>query len=530
MNKIKKFIELYGISGAILALLYPLTFLLTNPIQLFRSLWNCRILGTGKRWHDYPHFLPRPAINAMFYWTRALNLYKYGRGGRSPFIGLGNYDLSRTFHYSLPSLYLYWKAGAIILLTGMLGWWGTHLLWIQVPGMSTSWILLVMFLTLVSNFFYVNLFAKQNYNVVGWLFVPLIFLGWYTNNWILSSLALFAASFGSMTVVFLMGCLATTLSVVTWSWNPVITMIPAALKLLTHFWPFIYNGKFLETLQSVSKAIGLTPGKSKYVRTEMIKFDIESAYKLILYIQFIIIYLLFNHHISVLYIITVVLWVINKVFARFADEQSLTMLLFSVSVLLMIVSDVHNLFLLGSFWLVISPIFPFGKPLEETHFLVLPVLKPFSIAPLLNDLADFLSPVPSGCKVLMAFDNPNGRYESVMDGYRRIFEVLDYVATSKEIHVLPDWWAIFELNYEGASDFWGRDVESITQNMKQWKTDYVVVYQKEISVLDPKWEEAGFISLNQFSWENYDHSFLPLKPYNEQPPFWWLLSTAKQYS
>jgi len=117
-----------------------------------------------------------------------------------------------------------------------------------------------------------------------------------------------------------------------------------------------------------------------------------------------------------------------------------------------------------------------------------------------------------------------------MDGYRRIFEVLDYVATSKEIHVLPDWWAIFELNYEGASDFWGRDVESITQNMKQWKTDYVVVYQKEISVLDPKWEEAGFISLNQFSWENYDHSFLPLKPYNEQPPFWWLLSTAKQYS
>ncbi|HKJ67125.1 MAG TPA: hypothetical protein VKA68_04160 [bacterium] len=525
MKKLGKFIELYGYRGLLLAIFHPITFLVTNPIRLIQTLRNCRILASGRRWRDYPHFLARPALNSLFYWTRALNLYRYGRTGKSPYLGLGEYDLSRTFHYSLPSLYLYWNAGAVLLLAGISGWWMTHFMWLGVPGIKMNWLSLIMFLVLISNSLYVNAFGKQNYNIAGWIFVPLIFYGWYTQHWILVALAALAASFGSMTVVFLLTCLSLVYSFYQGSLFPVLSMVPAGIKLFTHFWPLLLHGRMRQALSGVARAIGVAPKKAKYVRTEMVTFDIEQAYKLLLYAQFMCIYFLATNRIPVIFFTSFIIWLVNANFKRFADEQSPLMLLFSAGTFTMITSDVQSVTLLVSFWLFITPLFPFNKPLEGTHFLLLPVLKPFDVRPILTDLFEFLAPVPAKSRVLMAFDDPGNRYESVLDGYRRLLETVHYVATVNNIHFMPDWWGIFELNYEGAPDFWGRSVEEVQQNVKEWNAEYIIVYQTENEELDAKWERSGFIVLSRFSWKKYDRGFLPIKPYNKRPPHWWLLKS-----
>ncbi len=523
MEKLKKFIEMYGYRGFILALFHPLTFLFTNPVRLVQTLWNCRVLASGRRWGDYPHFLARTAVNSIFYWTRALNLDRYGRDGSSPYLGLGDYDLSRTFHYSLPSLYLYWRAGAVLLLLGIAGWWLSHFVWLHVPGVGTGWFVPVMGLTLISNLFYINAFGRQNYNIFGWFFIPMLLFGWYIGNYALAALALLGASFGSMTVVVLMGALSVVCSFAQGSLWPFLSVIPAGLKLATHLWPLLSDGKLGKTFSSVAKAIGITPGKAKYVRTEMVTFDVEQAYKLALYVQFIAVYALVNHQLPVLFTTAMLLWLVNANFIRFADEQSPLMLLFTVGVFTMLMSPVHSVFLLISFWLFIAPLFPFGKPLQGAHFLLLPVLKPFDVRPILHDLDRFLEPVPKNARVLMAFSDPEERYESVLDGYRRLVEPIHYVATQREIHFMPDWWGVFELNYEGAPDFWGREVEEVRENLDKWDADYVIVYQTGRDRLDPKWETAGFRVRSDYSWAKYDADFLPIKPYNRKPPHWWLL-------
>ena len=138
----------------------------------------------------------------------------------------------------------------------------------------------------------------------------------------------------------------------------------------------------------------------------------------------------------------------------------------------------------------------------------------------------FLAPVKPGQRVLMAFENPNGVYEKIFDGYRVLLELPLQVAAKKEVHFMPDWWAVFEVNYDGAPEFWGRDVESVKDNLLTWKTDYVVIYQDSQTKLNPKWEEAGFEALSHFSWLSYEKD-LGTKLYSGETPDWWLLKPVQ---
>ena len=127
----------------------------------------------------------------------------------------------------------------------------------------------------------------------------------------------------------------------------------------------------------------------------------------------------------------------------------------------------------------------------------------------------------------MALDHPEGMHQKLFDGYKALLELAHYVAAEKEIHFMPDNWAVFELNYQGAPDFWGRDVSVVLRNSEFWKADYVVVYQNAGTELDPQWEQAGFKILNKFSWGAYEEELRGIKPYEGETPDWWLLKKVK---
>ena len=499
---------------------YPVTILFTTPIRLIQSLWNSRILLEGKDWEYYPHFKARISFNSLFYFTRALNLSKYGRSGKAPYLGLGDYSLTRCFHYSLFSLYGYWRAGAVVIIVGMFSWLCMHFAWVH--EIQFSWFMLVLYLVLISTTFYANLFGTQNYNVIGWIFFPIAIFGLVNDYYLLAGFAVFLAGFGSFTVVFLLNIIFVIVAIEQFNILPILSLLPGNFKLLLHFYPFLKQESFVIILNNVLKAIGVRSKNNKYRRTNTKKITKHVLYYTILYTQFIIVYYILFSKLPSLFFIGFVVFIINTTFLRFADPQSLQMQMFSLSIVEILQHP--NLFLLTSFWILASPL-----PMQafsgrlEYFFDIVPKFKPFSMKPFIDGMEEFLKEIKRGERVLLALNDPNDIYENIFDGYRTIYELPLYLAAKRDIHLLPDWWAVFELNYQGAPGFWGRDVNSVLKNIKLWKTKYVIIYQTDKPSLDSKWTDAGFKVLNKFSWKDYLQLLGEDIPFKGEAPYWWLL-------
>ena len=524
-EKINAFHNKFGLVGFLRLIFYPFTVLVTTPFQLAKTLWECRILADGC-WSDFPHFNPHAAINSLFYWTAAINLDRYGRSGVSPYIGIGNYDLSKWFQYSLTSLYAYWRGGAVTVLFGMFGWWLAHLVW--VGNCSIVWLSLVMAVALISTTFYINTFGIQNYNAVGWAFFPIGLYGFITGKWLIATLAWLAASGGSFTVVFIAGILSIAVCVPSGNIAPLLSLLPAVLKLGTHFWPSWKNQNVKSSIFTILKAIGINNNSNgaKYHRTSQ-GFGITQVYFLLIYSQFALVYYIFYGKLLGLFVIAFILFILNSTYLRFADTQSIYMLVFSMATAIVIQNQ--NLFLLLSYWILVSPlpIMLGGIPSMSQQFDRVPPVRPFSVKNILKGMEAFLAEVKPGKRLIMAFENPRGVYEKIFDGYRVLLEVPLQVAAQKEIHFIPDWWAVFELNYEGSPEFWGRDIDSVKRNLLTWKADYVVIYQDTQTELNPEWENSGFEVLSYFSWSNYEKYLGERKPYAGKTPDWWLLKTVE---
>jgi len=515
------FVNRFGWFGFVRVLFYPLTTILTTPIRLVQTLWNCRIL-LHEKWCNYSHFNICAGLNSLFYWNQALNMQRFGRSGFSPYIGLGKYPLSCLFYNSFISLYLFWKAGAAVLLLGMLSWLFAHLIWLQQANIY--WVIIVMFLTVISTTFYANLFSLQNYNVLGWLFFPLGLYGIITKSWIIAAIAWFFASFGSFTVVFLASIISFVSAVSFMSFAPVFTLIPAGLKLATHFYHFLIQGKVKVSLLNIMKLLGITSRGVKYKRVFSLatRISLTYLYFLIIYGQFFVVAYLISGKFSILFLTGVIIFVINSSVMRFADMQSMQMLVVSLAIVEMFQNPDPRLLL--SYWILVSPLpllasFPFMRGVLDT----VPKLAPFSAEELRKGMQEFLAPVKSGERVLMAFDDPKDLYENLFDGYRFLLELPLYVAAEKEAHFMPDWFGVRELNYKGAPDIWGRDINSVLKNVEFWKANYTVVYQDRGTALKSDWELAGFKVLSKFSWESYEKELRGVKPYSGKAPDWWLL-------
>ena len=526
MGQMGDYIKRFGILGMLRFALYPITTLITTPVQLLRSLLNCLVLFKG-RWGDYPHFNAATGLNTLFYWTRAMNLKRFGRKGKSPYLGLGDFNLARCFHYSLISLFAFWKASTVLILVSLFLWLGSFAAWFDPrAGEWLPWVIMAM--ALGSTTFYVNAFRSQNYNAFGWIFFPTFLLGLMTENFYLAAGALFLASFGSFTSVFIGGIMATAGAV----WNLDIwyflAALPAAFKLLLHFYPFLTTGDSKRVIGSVMKAIGMSRGKARYKRQQKGKrLDLVNLYHLALMGQFVGAYIFLKEELPVFLIVAVGLYAMNFMVMRFADEQSLYMAIFTVTIGYTLQAD--TIWLLPSFWLTISPL-PLlnGFDLYKNCLDVVPVVKPFDLKPYKDAMHEFFAEVQKDERVFLAFDDPGTVYENIYSGYRQLIELPSYVANEKEFLLFPEWWGVFELNYEDAPEIWGRDIAAVKTNTKHWGASYVMIYQDSGSELDPKWEADGFEALGSFDWETYRKDFSFHKRYHDLSFKWFLLRVPSE--
>jgi len=391
------------------------------------------------------------------------------------------------------SLKAYCRAGCVTLLLGMFGWWTFHFLWLTSPDVNIEWFAIVMILTLFSTTFYQNTFVYQNYNVVGWMFMPAGLFGWYTGDWGLAAIVWLGASFGSMTVVFLAFLLSVAYSFQIQSFLPIITVIPGTMKLLFHFIPPIVNGNIKEAILETAKAIGFFgTSKAKYKRSGITlnSFVTKSLKSILIYLQFIIIYYYITSEIPILFSVAIFIWVVNSTSFRFADEESMKILLLTVAVSTLCLINDYNLILLISYWFLVSPFF------ERSL-----ILSPFNVSPILDEIEIFLNPVEKEKRIIIAFNDPNGDYNKIFDGQRFLLDFPMYVATRKNIHLMPDFSSVFEANFNDAPNLWGTSVSDIKKQIKDWDADYCIIYQLNMTMLESKWEKEGFINVSHLSWK-----------------------------
>ena len=509
MKELKQFIEKYGYFGFIRFGLYPITTLFTNPIISIISLGHSLKLFFVK-FQEYPHFDAKPMFNSYFYHIRAWNLKKYGRTGKAPFLGLGNYHLARCFNYSLFSLYSYWRGGAFSMLISMLAWWATYLLWVDFNAIFD---IVIWIMAICSTLFFVNLYRYQNYNAVGWAFFPIGLYGLLTGDPLIAAAGWLGASFGSFTAVVLGTILSGIYGFWELNWLLMFSSLPAGIKTLTHFYPFLTNKEAKGILKKVVTAIG-AGGNPKYKRKRTKSFDLKKLYFLVLYVQFIIAYSLFTDEIPVLFLACILIYLMNALKIRFADDQSMHMLMLSVGTALMLNLSITpgqafaQILLIPSYWILISPL-PVLAGLDHIHKVldVLPIYKPLHVKNMISENERFLSSVDAGKKVLFAYPDPNDQYEKLWDGYAQIREMPHYVGLKKDIFCFPDWWAAFELNHEGAENIWGTRPEEVKENVNKWACDFVVIYENEHTPFNTSEWEADFEKVEELDWNQFESIF-----------------------
>ena len=361
-----------------------------------------------------------------------------------------------------------------------------------------------MGLTLCSSLFYSNTFRSQNYNVIGWIFFPFVLYGIFEANALIVSISLLLASFGSFTVVILGVVLSGLMGLLELDFLLMFSSLPALIKLLTHFHPFFSLNRELSKsiLSKVLKAIGVNE-KVKYHRKKTKSFDLIKAYFLLLDLQFILCLFLINNEIPVVYTVVSGLFLLNALKVRFMDDQSIYML--KMSTALMTILFTNNYTILPSFWLLVSPL-----PLLIGYYQMkvldtVPSAIPIDLSTLENQMDQFLSKIQPSSKVLFAFEDPNGRYEDVFKGFRNYIELPIYRAMLKDIVLFPDWWAVFELNYEGADEIWGITSQQITENMNRWNCSYVITYTWQEKPIDELENHPKFNKISVFNWSDFDY-------------------------
>lgn len=481
-------------------LFYPFFLLYRMPIAWAKSLWEARILLNGQ-WHRYMGFNPQNAINSLFYRTQWINLDRYGRNGVSPIIGLGRYPLKNWFHLSLLSSCIYANAGAVTTLLGTLFWVFSHLLWID--SVDPPHVLVITIILFFSTTAYAMAFVRQNYQILGWMWLPIALYGVSSEQWALASFAWFAAGMAGITPIFFAVPIMVTMSLMSESWLPIVVLIPALVLTASRFLPLILKGGLCSALINIAKLIGMTQRKIRYNR-EMNRLSIFTLYFFGLYLFSSLIFWWMSGSLPILLLLGVLLFIINQRFFRIADEESLIVLVSSLFVFTSMQIDVQWLTYFA-LWIALSPLGLFlsvQEIIKDNKNAEILVHAPFDHTEPKAALNAFLASVAIGERVYFAFNDPDNRYSNIFDSYRIVHELTLSVAADKEVHIFPDWYAVAETNFEGAPQCWGRSVREVVSNCERWNANFAIIYQETGSALDPRWS-VDFDCISEFDWGDY---------------------------
>ena len=496
-------------------LFHPLLLPFTLIPAWIKSLWASRILLWGQ-WSRYHGFNAQNAINSLYYRTQWINIERYGRLGNSPIVGLGDFPLSNWWYLSLLSSYFYSHAGAVTTLLGSLFIVFSHLLWIQTT--NGLWVGLVTIILLLSSTIYAMAFSRQNYQILAWMFIPVALYGLLNNQLVIASIAFFLASIMGVTAFVVSSFLVIVYAIDSANVSLLLIMLPAAGMMFIKLLPLFFKGNLRNSFLNIGKLIGLVHVAVRYKRKSM-RLNQFNIYVLLLHGLAIVFIWFGKAQMPVFLISSYFLFIVNQLFVRFADEQSMIMTLVLAAAIETLLAPFQWFTLVGL--LIASN--PMPTSFGGGSYAKPKIFAPFDVNPILSKMRSFLAIAPN-TRVLFAFDDPEDEYEKIFDGYRVLLELPLVIAAEKEVHLFPDWYAVYETNYNGAPEVWGRSIDDVEKNISFWKAEYVIVYQDAGTNLASAWHNS-FEVVSELDWQELldtetAHSLILS---GKKPPKWWLL-------
>ncbi|MFY9100648.1 hypothetical protein OZY48_06345 [Aliarcobacter cryaerophilus] len=469
-EKFNKLIDRYGYKELFFIFSYPIFLPLFMIKDTTFSIYNIIKALLKYDWKYLVANDKQNAYNNLFYYIQDYNIQKFGRYGKSNLLAGGSFILKNLFHTTPFSLRMQASFGTTFIMFFAMCFW--LLSWVILYQDNPNlWILLVV---VFSTLFFATFIEIQNYNILGWMLYP-IFLSYVeSGNYLVISLVLFLVSLSSFTAFFIAGILVFISSVYLFDFYLFLSLIPAGIKWII---PIIVSMKG----GGLSKMLGTLGGheKVKYSRVNSKKLSINKIYILGLQVQFLIVAYFYNEiNLALLLLFVIVfLFIVNELFARFADQQSFYLAYLSILVFFLFHSSI-DIVLILSFIFSIYPVYglmlnvsPRGK-----SFISAGVRKPYNIKNDIEKLCQMYEQIPSGEKLLVAYKNPNGQYGNIFNGYRVFNEPLQYAATIKNICLFPDWYMVFENNKEDSNEsFWFDKEEDIIDYMKANEISYVLI-------------------------------------------------------
>ena len=214
----------------------------------------------------------------FFYRTQLLNLMTYGRNGQSPIVGLGKYKLNQWFHISIISSYLYSKAGALVMLIGTIIWSFSNLIWLADD--NYLWVSIITISLIISSTSFCMAFRIQNYQILGWFLLPAaLFLSTEGSLqqqliiWFLISFLNITVTVFSIPIIFYLSVENITLLYV---------FLPIAINFFIRVFPLLKEKNLLATFTNISKMLGASAEKPKYIRKSK-SLSIKNIYYITLY-------------------------------------------------------------------------------------------------------------------------------------------------------------------------------------------------------------------------------------------------------
>lgn len=498
-----------NIAFLILRVLFsPVTTIFLTPFIFFKTIYNSRTL-IHEKWIKYPHFAPETSFVSVFYWSAIENLFRYGLKGRTKYMGNGNFHLSHFFYHTFLSLHFYKVAGAFMLLSCMLFWIFAQFIWLFNPEVEASILTLILTFALGSSTFYGLTFCKQNYNVLGWVFFPIIIFALYNNCNIVLLLFLILISFGSFTATFISCLISTVFFILTGKIHLLILIVPTILKILIfHIMPC--RKELRKIVIRIISTISGRGKKIKYKRSKTSKEILGIFYYTILYLQFIIISYLFLGEIDLILLLAFFIFILNNLIFRFADYQSIYTMMATICIASSIINFCPQVLI--SLLIVLNPLpILIGFDKIQGVFEIPKVLKPFDISEIFDSVEEFILMIPKEETLTMNFNNPHGDYGKIFDGLNSQREVFGYIATKHKRLFYPDSYCVYQDNSNELSKniVWGRENEQIHQLLDSTKANYTIFYSKiENGHKAIKANKLiGFKCISTFDWGKFEDNF-----------------------
>ena len=445
---IKKIIKKYELKKNWFGLItYPFSSIFFNIRTISISIKD--IFLSIVKHEDLKMFDEHNALNTYWYDTLTYNLIKHSRFGFSNTTTYKRYPIGNWFHISLFSMYPFWKSS---VLTNFICWIFLPLTFcVLFEVVNFQWYGIVLMATFFGSNYY-NQLQVQNYNFLGWLLFPILFWSLESKDFIYISLTfigLFLTSFTAFISAF--GYFVCSLIFN----NIPITDLLYVLLIISPFVlyrisPMIINGTIKKQFLSIAATIGLyKSNKSLYVRNNRKKSTfLLGGIKIVFVLLF---FLFIPQSAPYLYIVLILLF-INYFLGRFADHQSLDMIML-ITCLYYILQE-ESFISLVLYWVFISnPIPRLNFSNAEGSLVRLKKIKPYSCTKIEGKLNSFFYRVKNQ-KVFIAFEDPQNNYELLFLNQRILLEASHYHATKNNAFIFPNFWSVIDEGNGDEENFW----------------------------------------------------------------------------